>query len=139
MKTVLSHQPLNAPQSRKRVLLSAILLFILFSVYQPVNAQTLRGSTNNYIGSIDTDGVIRNKNNSQVGRICSDGVIRNSNNSQIGKIESDGVVRNSNNSQIGKVESDGTVRDRNNAQIGSAKGIRREWAAVAFFFFFDLT
>ena len=45
------------------------------------------------------------------------------------------TVRDGNNSKIGKIESDGTVRNRNNSSIGRASGVKKEWAAVAFFFF----
>ena len=86
-----------------------ILLIVLFAVQQTESAP---------FGSQQSNGIIRNRSNTQIGRIDADGVVRNSSNTQIGKIEADGVLRNS-----------------SNAQIGSAKGIRREWAAVVFFFF----
>ena len=61
--------------------------------------------------------------------------LRNSSGSQTGKIESDGTVRNSSGSRIGKVESDGTLRNASGSRIGSAKGVKKEWAAVTFFFY----
>lgn len=129
-----------------------LLIFSLFSL-TTVCAQEVKLSDGKQIGSISSDGTIRNRSNAQIGKISSDGTIRDRNNTQIGKIESDGTVRDRsgsqvgriksdgtvydrNNSQIGKVESDGTVRNRQNSQIGKASGVKREWVAVAFFFFY---
>ena len=64
--------------------------------------------------------------------------IRDKSNMQIGTIESDGTVRDRSNMKIGSVESDGTIRDRSNMKIGSASGVKKNWAVVTFFFFFDL-
>lgn len=96
----------------------AACLMAWIAMPQQTSAQTLRGNSNQQIGSISSDGVIRNKSNSQVG-----------------KIESNGTIRDRNNAQIGKIESDGTVRNKNNSSIGRASGVKKEWAAVAFFFF----
>ena len=98
----------------------------------------IRDRSNTQIGKIESDGIIRDRSNSQIGKIESDGTIRNRNNAQIGKVQSDGIVRDRSYSQIGKIESDGTVRDRSNSQIGSASGIKKEWVAVAFFFFVEM-
>jgi hypothetical protein len=130
-----------------------ILLLFMLSTSQTVEAQDLRGKTNALIGRIQSDGVVRNssnaqigkidangairdRRNAQIGKIDSDGIIRDRSNAQIGKVDSNGVVRDRSNAQIGKIDADGVVRDRSNAQIGSAKGIKREWAAVVFFFDF---
>ena len=43
-------------------------------------------------------------------------------------------VRNSSYSAIGHIDSDGTIRNSSYSTIGHAKGIKREWAAVWFFF-----
>ena len=115
-----------------RIILTLVAL-LAFSV-MPVSAQTFRNSMNSTVGKIDSDGTIRNSMNSKIGKIESDGTIRNSNNSKIGKIESDGTIRNSNNSTVGKVEKDGTVRNSMNSTLGSARGVKREHAAVFFFF-----
>ena len=45
------------------------------------------------------------------------------------------TIRNASNAQAGTIESNGTVRDRSNSTMGSASGVKKEWAAV--FFFFD--
>lgn len=97
---------------------------------------TIHNRSNARIGKINSDGTIRDRNNSQIGKIDSDGTVRDRSGSQVGKIRSDGTVYDRNNSQIGKVESDGTVRNRQNTQIGKATGVKREWVAVAFFFFY---
>jgi hypothetical protein len=50
-------------------------------------------------------------------------------------VKSDGTVQNSSYSTIGHIKSDGTVQNSSYSTIGYAKGIKKEWAAVAFFFF----
>ena len=77
---------------------------------------------------------VRNASNATIGKIESNGTVRNSSNAMIGRIESNGTVRNSSNAMIGRIESDGTVRNSSNATIGYARGIKKEWAAVFFFF-----
>ena len=77
---------------------------------------------------------VRNASNATIGKIESNGTVHNSSNAMIGRIESDGTVRNASNAMIGRVESDGTVRNSSNATIGYARGIKKEWAAVFFFF-----
>ena len=65
---------------------------------------------------------------------CMGQTVRDGSNRSIGTIESNGTVRDGMNRSIGKVESDGTVRDSMNRSIGSAKGVKRTYAAVFFFF-----
>lgn len=108
----------NVKDMKKMMYILAACLMAWIAMPQQTSAQTLRGNSNQQIGSISSDGVIRNKSNSQVG-----------------KIESNGTIRDRNNAQIGKIESDGTVRNKNNSSIGRASGVKKEWAAVAFFFF----
>lgn len=94
---------------------------------------TIRNANGSCIGKIERDGTIRNSSNSRVGKIESDGVIRNGNNSCIGKVESDGTVRDGNNSRIGKIESDGTIRNGNGSPIGKASGIDKKYVAAIYF------
>lgn len=61
--------------------------------------------------------------------------LRNASGSKTGKIESDGTVRNQSGSKIGKIESDGTIRNASGSKVGSAKGVKKQWAAVTFFFY----
>ena len=46
------------------------------------------------------------------------------------------TVRNSNNSSIGYIRSDGRVENSNHSCIGYVEGVKREWSAAFFFFFF---
>ena len=46
------------------------------------------------------------------------------------------TVRNSNNSSIGYIRSDGRVENSNHSCIGYVEGVKTEWAAAFFFFFF---
>jgi len=39
---------------------------------------------------------------------------------------------------IGKIENDGTIRNASNTSIGRADGVKKEWAAVLFFFSFGV-
>ncbi len=130
-----------------------LFFFALMASVQVVMAQSVVGKSNGRIGSIGSDGVIRDCNNAQIGRIEADGTVRDASNVQIGKIEADGTVRNGSNAVIGKIESDGTVRNSSNSVIGKiapdnastnsilsaslngASGINNSWAAVAYFFF----
>ena len=95
---------------------------------------TVRNSSYSTIGHIDSDGTIRNSSYSAIGHIDNDGTIRNSSYSAIGHVDKDGTVRNSSYSAIGHIDSDGTIRNSSYSTIGHAKGIKREWAAVWFFF-----
>ena len=97
---------------------------------------TVRNSSYSTIGHIDSDGTVRNSSYSTIGHIDKDGTVRNSSYSTIGHIDKDGTVRNSSYSTIGHIDSDGTVRNSSYSTIGHAKGIKREWAAVFFFFNF---
>ena len=95
---------------------------------------TIRNSSYSMIGRIDRDGTIRNSSYTMVGKIDSDGTIRNSSYTMIGKVEKDGTIRNSSYSMIGKIDDDGTVRNSSYSSIGTTKGIKKEWAAIWFFF-----
>jgi len=53
----------------------------------------------------------------------------------MGYVKEDGTVQNSSYSTLGYVKEDGTVQNSSYSTIGYAKGIKKEWAAVAFFFF----
>jgi len=61
--------------------------------------------------------------------------IENSSGSTVGKVTSDGTVENSSGSTIGKITDDGSVENSSGSTIGRASGVRKEWAAVVFFFF----
>jgi hypothetical protein len=126
-----------------------LILFVAFFALSICNAQAqeLRKNGSSYakiesdgtvringssVGKFESDGTIR-ANGSSVGKIESDGTIRQ-NGSSVGKVESDGTVR-INGSSVGKIESDGTIR-KNGSSVGSAPGVRKEYAAVLFFFNF---
>lgn len=78
---------------------------------------------------------ITNSSHSTTGYIKSDGTIENSSHSTVGYVKSDGTVENSSHSTIGYVKSDGTVENSSHSTIGHASGVKKEWAAVVFFFF----
>ena len=65
---------------------------------------------------------------------CMGQTVRDGSNRTIGTIESNGTVRDGMNRSIGHFGSDGTVRDGMNRTIGSARGVKRTYAAVFFFF-----
>jgi hypothetical protein len=53
----------------------------------------------------------------------------------VGYVREDGRVQNSSYSTIGYVRDDGRVQNSSYSTIGYARGIKKEWAAVVFFFF----
>lgn len=53
----------------------------------------------------------------------------------VGYIKSDGTIENSSHGTVGYVKSDGTVENSSHGTIGYARGIKKEWAAVTYFFF----
>ncbi|MGE8513186.1 MAG: 5-fold beta-flower protein, partial [Chryseobacterium culicis] len=53
----------------------------------------------------------------------------------VGYVKKDGTVENSSHSTIGYIKDDGTVENSNHSTIGYARGIKKEWAAIVYFFF----
>jgi hypothetical protein len=74
-------------------------------------------------------------NYSTTGYIKPDGTIQNSSYSTVGYIKPDGRIQNRSYSTIGYVKDDGTVQNSSYSTIGYARGVKKEWAAVVFFFF----
>ncbi len=135
------------------ILMKKILLFIiLFSFPALAYAQRIQSGNYSTTGYVKSDGTIQNRNYSTVGYIKPDGRIQNRNYSTIGYIKSDGTIQNHHYATVGYVKSDGRVQDRyystlgyvkddgcvqnqNYQTLGYARGVRKEWAAVVFFFF----
>ena len=126
------------------------LLMVLF-VGNMADAQSFHDNNNRLLGTVESDGTVRNANNMRLGKIYDDGAIRDNNNRRVGIIEKDGTIRNNNNMRLGTVSSDGVVRDNNNVRlgtissdgavrnnnnmrIGTASGINPKYAAILFFF-----
>ncbi len=122
-------------------------IVLLWALNAGVSAQDLRRNGSSF-GKIESDGTVRlggsskgkierdgtiRVGGSSVGKIEHDGTIRKGG-SSVGKVERDGTVR-IGGSSVGKIEDDGTVR-KGGSSIGSAKGVRKEYAAVLFFFEF---
>lgn len=120
----------------------ASLLFISISV---INAQELKHGLSTFAtiepnGDVRINGITKGRfqQNGDViidgyiyVRISSDGSIRK-NGAIVGQVHSNGDVT-VNGRLTGKIEKNGTVRE-NGSIIGSAKGVKKEWAAVVFFF-----
>jgi len=136
----------------KKIMKNFLLSFAAAFLVIALNAQTIESgshSTTGYIksdgtiensshstsGYIKSDGTIENSSHSTIGYIKSDGTIENSSHSTVGYVKSDGTVENSSHSTIGYVKSDGTVENSSHSSIGYASGVKKEWAAVCFFFF----
>ena len=45
-----------------------------------------------------------------------------------------GDLRDASNASLGRIDNDGSVRNASNASIGRAQGVKKEWAAVFYFF-----
>lgn len=86
------------------------------------------------VGKFESNGNIRIKGK-VVGKIEANGDIR-IRGRIVGKVEKNGDVRMSGR-VVGKIESNGDVRKAGRV-IGSAKGVKKEWAAVVFFFLDEL-
>ena len=50
-------------------------------------------------------------------------------------VKKDGTIQNSSYSTLGYVKDDGTVQNSSYSTLGYAKNVKKEWAAVVFFFF----
>lgn len=61
--------------------------------------------------------------------------MQNASYSTVGYIKEDGRVQNGSYSTIGYVKKDGTVQNGSYSTIGHASGVKKEWAAIVFFFF----
>lgn len=96
---------------------------------------TIENSSHSTVGYITGSGTIENSSHSTIGYIKSDGTIQNKNSSTVGYVKKDGTVENSSHSTIGYIKDNGTVENGSHSTIGYASGIKKEWAAVAFFFF----
>ncbi len=59
--------------------------------------------------------------------------IRDSRSSFVGSIRGN-YVYNSYNSRIGEIRDDGSIYDSRNSFFGKAKGVKKEWVAVFYFF-----
>lgn len=67
----------------KKILL--VMLVGLFAAgINSTTAQTVRNSSNAYMGKVESDGTIRNSSNAYVGKIQSDGTIRDAQNRVVG-------------------------------------------------------
>ncbi|NIG56532.1 5-fold beta-flower protein [Chitinophaga sp. Cy-1792] len=131
---------------KKMFLLFAVLLCGMLS-----KAQTIKSHDYTSRYSVNSDGVIRNSGGSTAGYIKSDGRVENAGHetigyvkgdrvtdkgySTIGYIKSDGKIQNSGYETLGYIKADGKVLDRNYSTLGYASGVKREWAALIFFFF----
>jgi hypothetical protein len=78
---------------------------------------------------------LRNASGSKTGKIESAGPILSAGGTKIVNFERDGTVRNDSGTKIGKIDSDGSIRNASGTKTGSASGVRKEWAAVTFFFY----
>jgi hypothetical protein len=138
----------NRPMTMKKILFTLLAVFTISLAH----GQKITNGSYNTTGHIKSDGTIQNSSYSTKGHIKSDGTIQNASYSTIGHIKSDGTiqdgsyrtvgyvkkdgtVQNSSYSTIGHIKDDGTVQNSSYSTIGHAKGVKKEWAAVVFFFF----
>lgn len=98
-------------------------------------AQTIESGSHSTTGYIKSDGTVENSSHSTIGYIKSDGTIENRSHSTVGYVKKDGTVENSSHSTLGYIKDDGTVENSSHSTLGYARGIKKEWAAVAYFFF----
>ena len=96
---------------------------------------TIQSSSYSTMGYIKPDGRIQDNHYKTIGYIKDDGTIQNNNYSTIGYIKPNGTVQNSSYQTLGYIKENGTVQDQSYKTIGYANGIKKEWAAVYYFFF----
>jgi hypothetical protein len=120
----------SKPTQMRKILLSISMIVALTA-----GAQTIESSSHSTTGYIKSDGTIENSSHSTIGYIKSNGTIENSSHSTVGYVKSDGTVESSSHSTLGYIKSDGTVENSSHSTIGHASGVKKEWAAVTFFFF----
>ena len=131
----------------KRILLTAVVLLCA----NLLTAQSLETSdyrTKGYVTeegeiqdsgyttvlTIDGDGKIVDRLHTTMGYL-KDGKVQDNYHQTLGYINDDGRVQGSNYMTIGYIKDNGTVQDAASQTIGYAKGVKKEWAAIAFFFF----
>ncbi len=133
----------------------AILTLAMAGVLTSVNAQVLRdASGDNVVGRIAGNGIVRDSAMHSIGRFDADGTVRDARGTALGKIvrmeiydtegerigyiNNDGTVRDGNSNKLGFIGlSDGKVTDAAHNILGYARGIRVDWIACYYFFFFN--
>lgn len=88
------------------------------------------------IGSIKPNGVVNDRSGVKIGTIKSDGSMLDKSGLKIGYIKPTGAVHDGSGLKIGSVGADGTVYGKSNQKIGIAPGLKKEWSAAFYFFFF---
>lgn len=123
-----------------------LLGFVLCSM--GIDAQNVYDSYNSTCGYIYSDGRVCNSSGTTIGRFYGDRIanssgsttgyirgndIRDSRSSFVGSIRGN-YVYNSYNSRVGEIRDDGSIYDSRNSFFGKAKGVKKEWVAVFYFF-----
>ena len=126
------------------------LLTILFFLAIVANGQTIQSSNYSTKGYIRSDGTIQNSSYKTVGYIRNDkiqdssyrtigyirnGTIQDSSYRTVGYVKDNGTVQNSSYRTLGYIKDNGTVQNSSYSTLGYARGVKKEWAAVVFFFF----
>lgn len=96
---------------------------------------TIQNSRYKTVGYIKNNGTIQNSSYRTIGYIKSNGTIQNSSYSTVGYVKKNGTVQDSSYRTLGYIKDNGTVQNSNYSTLGYAKGVKKEWAAVVFFFF----
>ena len=92
---------------------------LLVGTCQVAQAQRLRDASGNVTGSVRSDGTICDRSGNSVARI-----------------DNSGNIRDRSGNTVGRIDSNGSIRDKSGNSVGRASGVKREWAAVLFFFDF---
>lgn len=130
-----------------------IALLLAACLATGASSQTLRDANYHNMGRISPNGVVRGANSQSIGFFDSDGTVRDSNNKAIGKIKAmqiydnsgtrigyvntDGTVHDGESRTLGKIDRNGKVTDASQKVIGYAQGVKYEWIACYYFFFFQ--
>ena len=96
---------------------------------------TIQNSSYATVGYIKSNGTIQDKSYATIGYIKNNGTIQEKSYRTVGYVKKNGTVQSSNYSTLGYIKDDGTVQNSSYTTIGYARGVKKEWAAVVFFFF----
>ena len=81
-----------------------LLLFLFAASHLSGGAQRLFNESNNYLGTIDSNGKVFDASNRMNGKILNDGTIYNQYSCMVGRWTKEGALYDRNNCYIGKVE-----------------------------------
>jgi len=139
------------PEISVHAYLTKLLIFLLIITgWVSANAQAIESSSHCVAGWVEKDGTIKNSTTAIVGYFKSDtietsshgilgfmkpdGTIEDENHKVVGYLMPSGNIDNKDHLTVGYINKECTVENGAHSIIGYAKGVKKEWIAVVFFF-----